>query len=56
MTRLNAAPVKKQPTQATVRLRFQFMGAGDDITVHVTRVTREELAIENNKPANYAPG
>lgn len=29
ITRLNAAPVKKQPNQTTVRLRFQFMGASE---------------------------
>jgi hypothetical protein len=26
ITRLKAAPVKKQPSQVTVRLRFQLMG------------------------------
>lgn len=28
MTRLNAAPVRKQPSQATKRLRFQFINVG----------------------------
>ncbi|WP_199557180.1 hypothetical protein [Serratia sp. FGI94] len=27
MTKLKAAPVRKQPSQATKRLRFQFMGS-----------------------------
>ncbi|BEJ34715.1 hypothetical protein OIPHN330_33350 [Citrobacter freundii] len=56
MTRLNAAPVKKQPNQATVRLRFQFMGAseGDIAFRSVARCLRYRLNI--SKQANYAPG
>ncbi|AWL59962.1 hypothetical protein B6J58_10335 [Klebsiella quasipneumoniae] len=35
MTRLKAAPVKKQPSQVTVRFRFQLMGvSADDIGFH----------------------
>ncbi|BBV17778.1 hypothetical protein IOMTU157_3039 [Citrobacter portucalensis] len=56
MTRLNAAPVRKQPNQATVRLRFQFMGASEgDIAIRsVMRCLRYRLNI--SKQANYAPG
>lgn len=35
MTRLKAAPVKKQPSQVTVRFRFQLIGlSADDIGFH----------------------
>ncbi|HBY2287121.1 TPA: hypothetical protein MIR87_11220 [Klebsiella pneumoniae] len=35
MTRLKAAPVKKQPSQVTVRFCFQLMGgSADDIGFH----------------------
>jgi len=38
ITRLKAAPVRKQPSHATVRLRFQFMGASvEDITIRIMR-------------------
>jgi hypothetical protein len=49
ITRLKAAPVKKQPNHATARLRFQFMGTSEaDIAIRMT-IKR------GNKPANYAP-
>lgn len=56
ITRLNAAPVKKQPNRATVRLRFQFMGAseGDIAFRSVARCLRYRLNI--SKQANYAHG
>jgi hypothetical protein len=36
ITRLKAAPVRKQPSQATVRFRFQFMGVSEgDIAIRI---------------------
>jgi len=36
ITRLKAAPVRKQPSQATIRLRFQFIGVSEgDIATRV---------------------
>ncbi|VDZ79538.1 Uncharacterised protein [Salmonella bongori] len=55
MTRLKAAPVKKQPNQVTVRLRFQFMGTSEgDIVFHsMMRHLRNHQF--NYERTNYAP-
>lgn len=57
MTKLNAAPVKKQPSQVTVRLRFQFMGTSEgDIAFHsMMRVLRYHQFNYERTNYNYAP-
>ncbi|SUG66676.1 Uncharacterised protein [Salmonella enterica subsp. enterica] len=57
MTRLNAAPVKKQPSQVTVRLRFQFMGTSEgDIAFHsMMRGLRYHQFNYERTNYNYAP-
>lgn len=53
MTRLKAAPVKKQPSQVTVRFRFQLIGlSADDIGFHGPAMQDKK---RKGEPANYAP-